>query len=113
MGTGAAEVARRADHPRRGAHPRPAVLWTRYRVDTVNLPPVDSPYFDTEYETMPRPQLEALQEEYLLEMLPHAYEHAPLIREAWDHAGVHPRDVHSLADFRAAAPFVDKNAVRH
>jgi phenylacetate-CoA ligase len=79
----------------------------------VNLPPVDSPYFDTEYETMPRPQLEALQEESLLEMLPHAYEHAPLIREAWDRAGVHPRDVHSLADFRAAAPFVNKDAVRH
>ena len=44
----------------------------------MDLPPVDAEYFDAEYETMPRPQLEALQDELLLEMLPHAYEHAPL-----------------------------------
>jgi phenylacetate-CoA ligase len=78
----------------------------------VNLPPVDSVYFDTEYETMPRPQLEARQEALLLEMVPYAYEHAPLIREAWKAAGVHPRDIRSLADFRERAPFVDKNALR-
>jgi phenylacetate-CoA ligase len=78
----------------------------------VNLPPVDSEYYDTEYETMPRPQLLALQEELLLEMLPYAYEHAPLIRETWDAAGVHPRDITNLADFHAAAPFVSKDALR-
>jgi phenylacetate-CoA ligase len=78
----------------------------------VNLPPVESPYFDVQYETMPRDELDSLQEELLLEMLPYAYEHAPLIRNAWDDAGVHPRDVASLDDFRALAPFVDKNAVR-
>ena len=33
-------------------------------------------------------------------MLPYAYEHAPLIRETWDDAGVHPRDITTLADFR-------------
>jgi hypothetical protein len=32
----------------------------------VNLPPVDSEYYDTEYETMPRPQLLARQEELLV-----------------------------------------------
>ena len=41
-------------------------------------------------------------------MLPHAYEHAAVIRQAWDDAGVHPRDIKSLADFRERAPFVDK-----
>jgi len=78
----------------------------------VNLPPVDSVYYDTEYETMPRAQLEALQESLLLEMLPYAYEHAALIRETWDAAGVHPRDIKSVDDFRERAPFIDKNSLR-
>jgi phenylacetate-CoA ligase len=79
----------------------------------VNLPPVDEKYYDREYETMPRAQLDALQEELLLEMLPHAYEHSPLTRATWDAAGVHPRDIGSLADFREQAPFVDKDTLRH
>ncbi len=78
----------------------------------MDLPPNDAEYFDAEYETMPRPQLESLQEDLLLEMLPHAYEHAAVIRQAWDDAGVHPRDIKSLADFRERAPFVDKHAIR-
>jgi phenylacetate-CoA ligase len=78
----------------------------------VNLPPPDAVYFDEDSETMPRAQLEALQEALLLEMLPHAYEHAPVIREAWDDAGVRPSDIRSLEDFRERAPFVDKNALR-
>ena len=75
-------------------------------------PPLDSPYYDAEYETMPRADLEALQESLLLEILPHAYEHAAVIRDAWDAAGVHPRDIRSLAEFRERAPFVDKNSLR-
>ncbi|MGQ0823707.1 MAG: phenylacetate--CoA ligase family protein [Actinomycetota bacterium] len=78
----------------------------------MNLPPAAARYFDEEYETMPRPNIEALQEELLLEMVPHAYEHAPLIRETWDDAGVHPRDVKSLDDFRECVPFIDKGALR-
>jgi phenylacetate-CoA ligase len=78
----------------------------------LNLPPVDEPFFDREYETMSRGDLQRLQEDLLLEMLPHAYEHAPLIRETWDAAGVHPRDVKGLDDFRALVPFVDKDALR-
>jgi phenylacetate-CoA ligase len=34
------------------------------------------------------------------------------VRETWDAAGVHPHDVHSLDDFRALAPFVDKHTLR-
>lgn len=77
----------------------------------MNLPPVESRYFSPE-ETMPRERLEKLQLELLLELLPHAYEHAPVIREAWDAAGVTPRDVRTLDDFRERAPFVDKDALR-
>ena len=79
----------------------------------MDLPPNDAEYFDAEYETMPRPQLESLQEELLLEMLPYAYEHAAVIRQAWDDAGRAPARHHeSLADFRERAPFVDKHALR-
>jgi phenylacetate-CoA ligase len=78
----------------------------------VSLPSHDSPYYDAERETMPRAALETLQEQMLLEMLPHAYAHAPLIRETWDAAGVHPDEIGSLTDFRERAPFIDKDAVR-
>ncbi|HEX5097449.1 MAG TPA: phenylacetate--CoA ligase family protein [Acidimicrobiia bacterium] len=79
----------------------------------MKLPPVDEKYFDREYETMARPQIDALQEELLLEMVPYAYEHSPLTRATWDAAGVHPRDIRSLDDFRERAPFVDKDTLRH
>jgi phenylacetate-CoA ligase len=79
----------------------------------VTIPANDSEYYDAEHETMPRAQLVELQEQLLLEIVPHAYEHAPLIRETWDAAGVHPSDIKSLADFRERAPFVDKDALRH
>ena len=114
VGARRAEAARRPDRSGRRACTRVAVLpagpgpATVQTGRAVNLPPVDSEYYDTEYETMPRPQLLALQEELLLQMLPYAYEHAPLIRETWDAAGVHPRDITSLADFRAGAPFVEQ-----
>src|SRR5258708_34790785 len=61
---------------------------------------------------MPRARLEELQLERLLELLPLAYERAPLIRETWDDAGVHPRDIRTLDDFREGVPFIDKEMVR-
>jgi phenylacetate-CoA ligase len=76
------------------------------------LPPVDAPFFDEAAETMPRDQLEALQLESLLSILALAYERAPLVRETWDAAGVQPRDISSLDDFRERAPFVDKHTLR-
>src|SRR2546423_3029947 len=75
-------------------------------------PPVDQTYYAPEIETMPRADLEALQLERLLETLPHAYENSALLRTTWDAAGVHPRDVRTLDDFRERVPFVDRAAVR-
>jgi phenylacetate-CoA ligase len=77
-----------------------------------SIPPVESVYYDAEVETMPRARLEELQLERLLALLPLAYERAPLIREAWDAAGVHPRDIRTLDDFRERVPFIDKDEVR-
>jgi phenylacetate-CoA ligase len=76
------------------------------------LPAADSVYFDAGAETMSRPELDALQWSLLEEMLPHAYEHAPLVRATWDAAGVTPRDVRSMDDLRERVPFVSKDAIR-
>ncbi len=72
----------------------------------------DSVYFDAAIETMPRGELEALQFDRLLEVLPIAYERAPLIQLTWQAAGVHPRDIRTLDDFRERVPFIDKDTVR-
>ena len=62
------------------------------------LPPVDAQFYNEEIETMPRPQLEELQLERLLDLIPHAYEHSALIRETWDAVKVKPADIRTLAD---------------
>jgi len=72
----------------------------------------DDLYFQPELETMPRGDLDALQEEKLLSLLPYAYERSAIVRETWDAAGVHPRDIRSMADFCERAPFIDKDAIR-
>jgi phenylacetate-CoA ligase len=69
-------------------------------------------YFEPEIETLSRNALEARQEAQLLELLPFVYERSALYRELWGAAGVHPREVRSLADFRARIPFIDKDAIR-
>lgn len=69
-------------------------------------------YFDERVETMPRADIAALQEARLRLLLRHAYEHAPLIRQVWQAAGVSPSDIRSLDDFAAKAPFTSKDHVR-
>ncbi len=70
-------------------------------------------YFEPDAETMPRDQLDELQEEKLLgDLLPWAYKRSPLVRATWDAAGVSIDDVTSMDDFREKAPFVDKDAIR-
>ncbi len=76
------------------------------------LPPLDSPYWDTEYETMPRDRLRDLQLELLTETIAFAYEHSPLVRETWDAARLKPADVRTFDDFTEKVPFLDKDAQR-
>jgi len=45
--------------------------------------------------------------------VPYAYERSALVRETWDAAGVHPRDVRTMEDFTERVPFIDKDAIRH
>jgi phenylacetate-CoA ligase len=72
----------------------------------------DDRYFDADIETMPRAQIEQLQEARILQLVPYVYQRSPLIREVWDEAGVTPDDIRSLADFREKAPFIDKDTIR-
>jgi phenylacetate-CoA ligase len=70
-------------------------------------------YWEPDIECLPRAELDALQEEKLSELLPWAYERAPLIRHAWDASGVTPDGIDSMAAFREQVPFIDKDAMRH
>ena len=72
----------------------------------------DHPFYEPDVETLPRADLERMQEALLLQLLPYAYNRAPLTRYIWDKAGVHPRDIKSLADFKEKAPFIDKDTIR-
>lgn len=72
----------------------------------------DDRYFDADIETMSREQIEQLQEARILQLVPYAYQRSPLIRAVWEEAGVTPADIRSLADFKAKAPFIDKDTIR-
>jgi phenylacetate-CoA ligase len=62
-------------------------------------------------ETASRDELAALQLERLKWSLAHAYENSPVYRSKFDEAGVHPSDLHSLADL-ARFPFTTKKDLR-
>ena len=70
------------------------------------------PDFLDPVESATRDYLNALQDNAIGEICRHAYEYAPLIRQKCDAAGVHPREIRSIADFRAKWPFIDKDDVR-
>jgi phenylacetate-CoA ligase len=70
-------------------------------------------YWEPDVECLPRAELDALQDKKLAEVLPWAYERAPLIRDAWKNAGVTPDAIDSMAAFREQVPFIDKDAMRH
>jgi phenylacetate-CoA ligase len=72
----------------------------------------DDRFFDPVIETMPREEIEQLQEARILQLLPYAYSQSALVREVWDAAGVKPEDIRSLADFREKVPFIDKDTIR-
>jgi phenylacetate-CoA ligase len=69
-------------------------------------------FFDAAIETMPRAQLEKLQESRLLQLVPYVYNRSPLIRAVWAEAGVKPEDICSIGDFREKVPFIDKDTIR-
>src|SRR5512144_2028431 len=67
--------------------------------------------YNEEFETLPRPALEALQLKRLKNTLARVYANVPFYRESLDKAGINPDDVRSLADLRKL-PFTYKQDMR-
>ncbi|HZV81460.1 MAG TPA: phenylacetate--CoA ligase [Geobacteraceae bacterium] len=68
-------------------------------------------YFNEEFETLPRPALEALQVKRLKDVLERVYASVPFYRGALDKAGIKPDDVTSLQDLQRL-PFTTKQDMR-
>jgi len=68
-------------------------------------------YFNEEFETLPRPALEALQLTRLRNIIERVYAGVPFYRTALDQAGIRPDDVKSLADLQRL-PFTTKQDMR-
>lgn len=68
--------------------------------------------FEPEIEAMPRAELEQMQEQRVLELIPYAYENSDFYRDHWDDAGVKPADIRSMHDFKERIPFINKDMIR-
>jgi phenylacetate-CoA ligase len=68
-------------------------------------------YFNEEFETLPRPALEALQLKRLQQTLERVYANVPFYKESFDKAGITPKAIKSLADLRRL-PFTTKQDMR-
>lgn len=68
-------------------------------------------YYQPEIETMPLPQLQALQSERLVAQVKHVYENVEFYRNRMDEAGVKPEDIHGIEDLHKL-PFINKDDLR-
>lgn len=69
-------------------------------------------FADEAIETMPRADIERMQEAYVLQLMPYAYNRSALVREVWDEAGITPNDIRTMDDFKEKVPFIDKDRIR-
>ncbi len=69
-------------------------------------------YLEPDIELMDRVELDALQEQRVLAMLPRVYESSALYRSAWDAAGVRIDEITTITDFKERIPFLTKDTVR-
>jgi phenylacetate-CoA ligase len=67
---------------------------------------------DSHIESMDRADLQAYQENRLLDALGYLDQHSPLLGHVWNSAGVAVGEISSLDDFRERVPFTDKDTVR-
>jgi len=77
----------------------------------LELPATEQRYLEA-VETLPRPQLLALQQRRLLAMVAYAYERSAFVRHHWDAVGLRPSDIRSTAEFTRLAPLMDKDRMR-
>ncbi len=69
---------------------------------------VTSEYLQPGLETMPREQLDALQETKVRQLVRHAFDNSALYRRRWDTARVKPADIRTIQDFAAVTPLLGK-----
>ncbi|ADH64181.1 Phenylacetate--CoA ligase [Allomeiothermus silvanus DSM 9946] len=69
------------------------------------------PIFQPELETLPRPQLKALQDERLREQVHYVYARVPFYRQRLDEAGIKPGDIRGVEDL-PKLPFTRKKDLR-
>jgi phenylacetate-CoA ligase len=67
--------------------------------------------YNEEFETLPRPALEALQLKRLKTAVKRVYSHVPFYREVLDKAGIKPEDINILSDLQKL-PFTHKQDMR-
>ncbi len=68
-------------------------------------------FFNEEFETLPRPALEALQLKRLQSTLERVYANVPFYKASFDAAGIKPSDISSLEDLQKL-PFTTKQDMR-
>ncbi|HEY4745663.1 MAG TPA: phenylacetate--CoA ligase [Desulfuromonadaceae bacterium] len=68
-------------------------------------------FYNEEFETLPRPALEALQLKRLQAVLERVYANVPFYKASFDKAGIRPGDVKSLEDLQRL-PFTTKQDMR-
>ena len=68
--------------------------------------------YDVNHETLPRDELEALQQRRLSLLLEKVYHNVPFYRKRFDERGVRPEHIRSLADMRIL-PFTEKQDLRN
>ncbi len=68
-------------------------------------------YYQKEIETMPRQELQKLQEEKLLKQLRHVYDNVPYYRALMEEKGLSPADIRGLGDLHKL-PFLSKADLR-
>lgn len=68
-------------------------------------------FFNEEFETLPRPALEALQLKRLQNVLERVYANVPFYKKSFDAAGIKPGDLKSLDDIQRL-PFTTKQDMR-
>ncbi len=68
-------------------------------------------FYNEDFETLPRPALEALQLKRLKSVVERVYNNVPFYRQSFDKAGIKPDDVRTLADL-GKLPFTLKQDMR-
>jgi phenylacetate-coenzyme A ligase PaaK-like adenylate-forming protein len=69
---------------------------------------LDRRFLEPDVETLPREQIEALQEARILALVAYAWENSAFYRDLWGRAGVQPSDIRSVRDFTEKIPTFEK-----